>query len=78
MLTMAKFKEWTLVSNKDGNEPQLQGDYWFNQKTGEKTLEHPGKRYYPTNVRAMRKRAEEKFQTDVLDKIESEKITYGE
>jgi hypothetical protein len=30
MLTMAKFKEWTLVSNKDGNEPQLQGDYWFN------------------------------------------------
>ena len=42
-------------------ERQLYGDsevYWFNKKTFEKTIQHPGKKLYQANRKALRKRAE--------------------
>ena len=46
--------------------------YWFNSKTGEKTLEHPGKKLFKMNRKAMRKRAEEKFRLEFVERIEQE------
>jgi len=52
--------------------------FWFNAKTGDKQLEHPGKKYFQINKKSMRKRAEEKFQSDILDKLQIEKFQYEE
>ena len=80
MLTQAKFPDWTQISVKEAQERQfIQGEFdgsdhfWYNQKTGEKTLQHPGKRYFQVNAKPMRQRAEALFQKDVLDGIENEK-----
>ena len=56
-------------NNKYGQE------YWLNVKTLEETTKHPGTMYYATNLRNMRNKAEQKFKNDVLDRIESKKIT---
>jgi hypothetical protein len=61
----------------DVQEFQGHTHFWYNQKSGEKTIEHPGKKYFLINRKIMRKRAEEKFQKDCLDKIEFEKIKYA-
>ena len=33
-------------------------NYWVNSKTGEKTLEHPGKRYFNRDRKILRKSSE--------------------
>jgi len=38
--------------------------------------EHPGHKYFNINKKSMRKRAEEKFATDVLDNLEAEKAKF--
>ena len=52
--------------------------YWSNNKTGERTLQHPGKKLFQANRKALRKRAEQKFQSDILDLIDSQKIAYNQ
>ena len=65
-LTQAKLIDW-----EERKSPE--GTIWVNLKTTEVTKKHPGFEYYKKNRKAMRKRAEEKFQKDVINKIETER-----
>ena len=72
LVTTAKLKEWTQMPiEEEGGMMQ-----WVHSRTGERQVEHPGIKYYNVNKKSMRKRAEQHFQENVLDKIESEKAQY--
>ena len=83
-MSYTKFQDWQLVATAqlaDQNDIEQFGNLshiWFNKKSGEKTLEHPGKKYFLINRKPMRKRAEAKFQKDVLDQVDAEKIRYAQ
>ena len=46
---------------------------WVHLKTGEVTGKNPGHKYFKVNAKAMRKRAEEKFQKDLISRVEKER-----
>lgn len=82
-LSYDKFQNWQQLPTEHlsaEDTVQFSGAkmFWFNAKTGDKQLEHPGKKYFQINKKSMRKRAEEKFQSDILDKIQLEKLQYEE
>ena len=52
MAGYTKFKDWTLVRNKDGGTGGPGGyeqTFWLHSKTGEMTTEHPSKKYFKIN-----------------------------
>lgn len=65
-LTQAKLTDW-----EERKTPE--GTLWINLKNGEQSKQHPGFHYFKTNRKAMRKRAEEKFQKDVINRVETER-----
>jgi len=78
-LSYDKFQNWQQLptehlSTDDAAQFAGAKSFWFNAKTGDKQLEHPGKKYFQINKKSMRKRAEEKFQSDILDKLQVEKF----
>ena len=46
---------------------------WTNKQTGEVTSKHPGHKYFRQNRKAMRDRAEAKFQKDLIARVEYER-----
>jgi hypothetical protein len=86
ILNNAELKDWAQISVKqlDPSDQEffspllkMTENIWINSKTGIKQAEHPGHKYYALNKKSMRKRAEEKFQVEVLDPIEVQRIRYN-
>ena len=70
----AKLKQYELNHCKFKDWEQQPGGEWLNSKTGERTTKHPGWKFFKINRSSMRKRAEESFQTECLDRITQEKM----
>jgi hypothetical protein len=73
-LTQAKFKDWEQRPSTANQSTQSDTTVeWVNTKTGELSLKNPGFKYFSVNKKAMRKRAEEKFQKDLITRVEHER-----
>lgn len=68
-LKQAKLTNYDTETDEEGKQ------FWLHKKTGEKTYKNPGHKYFKHNAKAMRERAEEKFQKQVIGEIEFERET---
>ena len=68
-LKQAKLTSYEHGTNEEGNE------FWQHKKTGEISLKNPGHKYFNHNKKSMRQRAEEKFQADLINRVEFERET---
>jgi len=66
-LNQAKLTNYEALRDEKGEV------FWQHKKTGEKTFKNPGLKYFHHNKKAMRQRAEEKFQKDVVSRVEDER-----
>ena len=66
-LNQAKLTNYEKMTDEEGNVS------WKHMKTGEVTVKNPGQKYFQHNKKEMRKRAEEKFQKDLVARVEFER-----
>ena len=66
-LNQAKLTNYETGVNEEGIT------FWKHMKTGEITYKNPGHKYFAHNKKAMRARAEDKFQAELISRVEFER-----